>query len=96
MHVFLTCKFKLDTHGQLTSWSVVPPGQNVTHEKYNMHVFVTPNFKIDPINSNHEKVATSIFRRSRASNFIVRGGINITYNYELSWIPISNISNICE
>ena len=40
-----------------------------------MHVLVTYNLKTHLINRNREKVATSIFRRSRAANSIVNGGI---------------------
>ena len=38
-------------------------------------VLVTYKFKMDLINSNREKVATSIFRRSRAANSQVSSGI---------------------
>ena len=40
-----------------------------------MDVLVTYKFKMDLINSNREKVATSIFRRSRAANSQVSSGI---------------------
>ena len=40
-----------------------------------MHVLDTYTFKIDRINSNREKVATLIFRRSRAANSVDRGQI---------------------
>ena len=40
-----------------------------------MHVLITCKFEKDRINSNGEKVVTSIFRRSRAANSIVSGGI---------------------
>ena len=40
-----------------------------------MDVLVTYNFEMDLINSNREKVATSIFRRSRAANSQVSSGI---------------------
>ena len=40
-----------------------------------MHVLITCKFEKDRINSNREKVVTSIFRRSRAANSIVSGGI---------------------
>ena len=40
-----------------------------------MHVLVTYKFKIDLINSDREKVATSIFRCSRAANSVVSSGI---------------------
>ena len=39
-----------------------------------MHVLITCKFEKDRINSNGEKVVTSIFRRSRAANSIVSGG----------------------
>ena len=40
-----------------------------------MHVLDTYKFKFDDINSNREKVATKILRRSRAPNSVVRGQI---------------------
>ena len=40
-----------------------------------MHVQYTYEFKMEPINSNQEKVAKSIFRRSRAANSVVCGQI---------------------
>ena len=40
-----------------------------------MDVLVTYKFKMDLINSNREKVATSIFKRSRAANSQVSSGI---------------------
>ena len=40
-----------------------------------MHVLVNYKFKMDLINSDREKVATSIFRRSRAANSVVSSGI---------------------
>ena len=40
-----------------------------------MHTLNTYKFMIDQINSNREKVATSIFRRSMAANSVVRGRI---------------------
>ena len=40
-----------------------------------MHVLITCKFEKDWINSNGEEVVTSIFRRSRAANSIVSGGI---------------------
>ena len=40
-----------------------------------MHVLCTYDFKMDQINSNQEKVATSFFRRSRAVDFVVHGQI---------------------
>ena len=40
-----------------------------------MHVLYTRAFKMEQINSNREKVATSIFSRSRAANSVVRGQI---------------------
>ena len=41
-----------------------------------MHVLITCKFEKDQINSNGEKAVTSIFfRRSRAANSIVSGGI---------------------
>ena len=40
-----------------------------------MHVLNTYKFKMDQINSNREKVATSIFRHSGAVNSVVRGRI---------------------
>ena len=38
-------------------------------------ILVTYKFKMDLINSDREKVATSIFRRSRAANSVVSSGI---------------------
>ena len=43
-----------------------------------MHVLNTYKFIMDQINSNREKVATSIFRRSRAANSVVRGRVSVT------------------
>ena len=40
-----------------------------------MHVLDNYTFKIDRIISNREKVATSIFRHTRAANSVVRGQI---------------------
>ena len=40
-----------------------------------MHALVTCKLKMDLINRNREKVATSNFRRSRAANSIVSSGI---------------------
>ena len=40
-----------------------------------MYVHVTCKLKMDLINRNREKVATSILRRSRAANSIVSSGI---------------------
>ena len=40
-----------------------------------MHVLLTYKFKMDLINSDQEKVATSIFRQSRAANSVVSSGI---------------------
>ena len=40
-----------------------------------MHVLNTYKLKMDQINSNREKVATSIFRRSMAASSVVRGQI---------------------
>ena len=40
-----------------------------------MHILITYKFKMDLINSDREKVATSIFRRSRAANSAVSSGI---------------------
>ena len=40
-----------------------------------MHVLVAYKFKMDLINSDQEKVATSIFRCSRAANSVVSSGI---------------------
>ena len=40
-----------------------------------MPVLITCKFEKDRINSNGDKVVTSIFRRSRAANSIVSGGI---------------------
>ena len=40
-----------------------------------MHALIICKFEKDRINSNGEKVVTSIFRRSRAANSIVSGGI---------------------
>ena len=39
-----------------------------------MHVLITIKFEKDQINSNQEKVETSIFRRSRAANSVVSSG----------------------
>ena len=40
-----------------------------------MHVLITCKFEKDRIDSNGEKVVTSIFGRSRVANSIVSGGI---------------------
>ena len=40
-----------------------------------MHVLVTSKFEKDRININRDYVMTSIFRRSRAANSVVSGGI---------------------
>ena len=40
-----------------------------------MHVLETYKFKMDQINSNREKVETSIFLRSRVANSVVPGQI---------------------
>ena len=40
-----------------------------------MHVLITCKFEKDRINSNGEKVVTSIFLRIKAANSIVSGGI---------------------
>ena len=40
-----------------------------------MHVFNTNKFTMDQINSKQEKVATSIFSRSKAGNSVNRGKI---------------------
>ena len=40
-----------------------------------MHVLHIYKFKMDQINSNREKVATSIFKRTRAANSVVHGRI---------------------
>ena len=39
--------------------------------RYSMHVLVTYKFEMDLINSDKEKVTTSLFRRSRAANSVV-------------------------
>ena len=40
-----------------------------------MHVLITCKFKMDQMNSNREKVETSIFRSSRAANHVVSSQI---------------------
>ena len=56
-----------------------------------MHVLYTYEFKMDQINSNQEKVATSIFRRSRAANSVVRGQIwpNLKFVQALIYVIIT-------
>ena len=40
-----------------------------------MHVIITCKFEKDRMNNSREKVATTIFGRSRAGNSVVRGRI---------------------
>ena len=40
-----------------------------------MHALLTNKFKMDLSNSDREKVETSIFRRSRAANSVIRDQI---------------------
>ena len=54
-----------------------------------MYFLDTYKFEMDQINSNREKVATSILRRSRAANSVVRG--QIWQNFELIQVLIYGI-----
>ena len=56
-----------------------------------MHVHNAYKFKMDRINNNREKVAASIFRRSRAANSSVRGVIwpNFIFMQALMYVIIT-------